>query len=125
MHTMFNNNEVTLTGFVGGDAKAKKTGKGTSFTVVSLATSKGRKNRDTGAWTNDTTWHRLVGWGKVAESMTAIKKGAFIQVRGEIRNYELPAKGDRAARQVTEIVVTQFARLNPQRRGEQVQEAAA
>jgi len=120
---MFNNNEVTLTGFVGGDAKTKKTTTGKSFTRLSMSTSKGRKDRSTGKWTNDTTWHNLIGWSYVGESLAKVTKGMFIQVRGSIRNYELPAQGDKPARSMTEIVVTQFVKLP--KPGGKVQEAAA
>lgn len=119
------NNEVTLTGFVGGEPKEKQTGNGKKFTRVSLATTEGRKNRETGEWSNTTTWHLLVGWGRVAESMAGLTKGAFIQVRGSIRNYEMPAKGNYPARQVTEILVNAFSKLDRHRRGEQAQEGAA
>jgi single-strand DNA-binding protein len=119
------NNEVTLTGFVGGEPKEKQTGNGKKLTRVSLATTEGRKNRDTGEWTNYTTWHNLVGWGKVAESMASLTKGAYVQVRGSIRNYDMPAKGNSPARQVTEIVVTAFSKLDRARRGERVPEGEA
>lgn len=122
---MLSNNEVTLTGFTGGEPKQKKTGTGKEFTRVSLATSYGRKDRTTGAWNNQTTWHNLVGWGPVAGSLAALPKGSFIQVRGSIRNFELPAKDGKAARAVTEIVVSAFSKLDRHRRGEQVQEGAA
>jgi len=41
-----------------------------------------------------------------------LTKGSFIQVRGTIRNYELPGADGKPVRQVTEIVVTGFARLD-------------
>ena len=49
-----------------------------------------------------------------------LAKGAFIQVRGSIRNYEMPAKEGQGKRTLTEIVVTGFAKLDRSRRGEAI-----
>ena len=54
------NNEVTLTGFTGNVPETKYTGNGKPYAKVSLATSDGYKNKQTGEWTNTTTWHRIV-----------------------------------------------------------------
>lgn len=120
-----NNNEVNLIGFIGKDAEAKKTKNRNDYTVASLATTESWKNKQSGDWDKRTTWHRLVGWGEVAESMLNLTKGAFIQVRGKIRNYELPAKDGRPSRNVSEVVVTGFAKLDRTRRGEIVPETEA
>ena len=53
-------NEVTLIGFVGGDAQAKETKNNNKFTVASVATSESWKDQN-GEWQKRTTWHRLVG----------------------------------------------------------------
>lgn len=119
------NNEVNLIGFVGKDAEGKQTKNRTSYTVVTLATNESWKDKQSGEWQKRTTWHRLVGWGKTAEAMLNLSKGAFIQVRGKIRNYELPAKDGKGARNVSEIVVDGFAKLDRSRRGEAVPEGAA
>lgn len=119
------NNEVNLIGFVGKDAEAKQTRNRSNYTVVTLATNESWKDKQTGDWVKRTTWHRLVGWGQTAEAMLKLSKGAFVQVRGKIRNYELPAKDGKAARNVSEIVVDGFAKLDRTRRGEAVPEGAA
>ena len=119
------NNEVTLTGFIGKDAEAKTTKNGKPFTRVSIATTQGRKNKETGEWSNSTTWHDLIGFGPVAETMAKLTKGSFVQVRGMIRYYDLPAKDGKPARRVTDILVNGFAKLDRSRRGEAVQEGSA
>ncbi len=75
-------NEVALIGFVGGDAQAKQTRNKTNYTVVNLAPNDSWKDKQTGEWQKRTQWHRLVGWGRVAEPMLSLGKGVFIQVRG-------------------------------------------
>ena len=108
-------NEVTLIGFVGGDARQKETKNHNRYAVVNMATNESWKDKQTGEWVKRSTWHRLVGWGTTGESMMKLAKGAFIQVRGSIRNYELPAKDGKGTRNVTEIVVTGFAKLDRNR----------
>lgn len=120
-------NEVTLIGFAGADAQPKETKNQKKYAVVRLATTESWKD-NTGAWQKRSTWHRLVGWGPVGESMTRnIAKGAFLQVRGSIRNFEVPNKDGEGTRTLTEIVVTGFAKLDrPQRReSDETQEEAA
>jgi single-strand DNA-binding protein len=118
------NNEINLIGFAGKDAEGKQTKNRTNYTVVSLATRESWKDKQSGEWRERTTWFRLVGWGKTAEAMLKLTKGAFIQVRGSIRNYELPGKDGKPGRQVTEVVVSGFAKLDRTRRGEAVPEGA-
>ena len=108
-------NEVTLIGFVGGDAKQKETKNHSRYAVVNMATNESWKDKQTGEWTKRSTWHRLVGYGTTGESMMNLAKGAFVQVRGSIRNYELPGKDGQGKRNVTEIVVTGFAKLDRNR----------
>ena len=111
-----------LIGFVGGDAQAKETKNHNKYAVVSLATTDSWKDKD-GAWQKRSTWHRLVGWQAIGDSMVRnLTRGAFIQVRGSIRNYEVPAKDGQGTRTLTEIVVTGFAKLDRNRRGEAVPE---
>ena len=52
-------NEVTLIGFVGGDAQAKETKNHNKYAVVSLATTESWKDKN-GDWQKRSTWHRLV-----------------------------------------------------------------
>ena len=115
-------NEVTLIGFVGGDAQAKETKNHNKYAVVSIATTESWKDKN-GNWQKRSTWHRLVGWGAIGDSMIRnLAKGSFVQVRGSIRNFEMPAKDGQGKRTLTEIVVTGFAKLDRTRRGETITE---
>ena len=98
---------------------------GKNITRVSMSTNQGRKNKETGEWTNETTWHNLCAWGTIAEPMASLTKGTHVQVRGSIRHYQLPEQNGKPARTATEIVVNAFAKLDRQRRGEALQETAA
>ena len=47
-------NNVTLTGFIGGDAETRTTKSNTAFAVFSLATKNSWKDRESGGWTSRT-----------------------------------------------------------------------
>ncbi len=81
-------NRVTLIGFLGKDAEVRTTKGQTSFTVLSLATKRSWKNRETGERQSQTTWHRCIVWGRLAEFSATLRKGAHLQIEGEIRTRE-------------------------------------
>jgi single-strand DNA-binding protein len=53
-------NRVTIIGFLGKDAEARTTRNNHSFTNLSVATKRSWKNRETGEYESQTTWHRCV-----------------------------------------------------------------
>lgn len=110
-------NRATLIGFLGKDAEVKSTRNNASFTVLSLATKRSWKDRETGERQSQTTWHRCVVWGKLAEFAATLTKGAHVQVEGEIRTREYTEKtsGKKAAsvkKSITEVRVTSIAKLD-------------
>ena len=62
---MFNN--VTLIGYLGSDAESRTSRNNSTLTVLSLATKRIWKNRETGERESQTTWHRCVVFGRTAE----------------------------------------------------------
>jgi single-strand DNA-binding protein len=110
-------NRVTLIGFLGKDAEVKTTRNNSSFTVLSLATKRSWKDRDTGERKSDTTWHRCVVWGTLADYAAKLTKGSHVQIEGEIRTREYTQKsgGRKSAevkRSITEVRVTAIAKLD-------------
>jgi single-strand DNA-binding protein len=85
-------NRLTLIGFTGGDAEIKTGNNGSTFTVFSVATKRSWKNSE-GAWESRTEWHRCVGFGKLADFAAGLKKGAHVQVEGELRSREYEKDG--------------------------------
>ena len=83
-------NRATLIGFLGKDAEVKSTRNNTSFTVLSLATKRSWKDRESGEYESQTTWHRCVVFGKVSEYAATLTKGAHVQIEGEIRAANTP-----------------------------------
>jgi single-strand DNA-binding protein len=79
-------------GFTGGDAETKAISNGSTFTAFSVATQRSWKNSE-GAWESRTEWHRCVSFGKLADFAATLKKGAHVQVEGELRGREYEKHG--------------------------------
>ena len=103
-------NNVTLTGFVGGDAETRTTKNNTTFTAFSLATKNSWKDRGTGEWTSRTEWHRAVVFGRLTAFAATLKKGDHVQIQGQLRTREYVK--DEAKKTVTEIRVTSILKLD-------------
>jgi len=87
--TMYQN-KVTLIGFLGNDAEVR-TNNDRSLTTLSLATKSSYKKD--GKYIEHTEWHRCVVFGKLGEFAATLKKGAHVQVEGELRSRKYqPAK---------------------------------
>lgn len=84
MNTM--RNKVTLIGHLG-NAPELKTFEGDRKMVrVSLATTDVYKNKK-GERVSDTTWHTLIAWGGLADTMSKYtQKGSEIAVEGKLVN---------------------------------------
>ena len=119
---MFNN--VTLIGYLGSDAESRTTRNNSTLTVLSLATKRTWKNRETGARESQTTWHKCVSFGRTAEYAATLTKGAHLQIIGEIQTREYVAN-DGAKKSVTEIRVQRIARLDRVPKPEATEGAAA
>jgi single-strand DNA-binding protein len=107
-------NRVILIGFLGKDAEVKTTRNNAAFTVLSLATSRRWKNRETGEYESETTWHRCIAWGKLGTFAAGLAKGAHVQLEGEIRTRQYQPKADSGNRpkSITEVRVTSLAKLD-------------
>jgi single-strand DNA-binding protein len=103
-------NRATLIGFLGKDAEVRHTRNETPFTVLSLATKRSWKNRETGEYESETTWHRCIVWGARGEFAATLAKGAHVQIEGEIRTRDY-STGD-VKRTVTEVRVLNISKLD-------------
>ena len=122
-------NRVSLTGFLGRNAETRTTRNHASFTVLSLATKRSWKDRETEEWKSETTWHRIIAWGKLGGYAANLIKGAHLQIEGEIRTREYVQKtgGKKSAevkKTITEIRATSIAKLDRTKKdGESVPDA--
>jgi single-strand DNA-binding protein len=115
---MFSINRVTLIGFLGKNAEVRHTYNNESaFTVLSLATNRSWKDRESGEYKSDVSWHRCVAFGRAGEYAATLLKGAQVQVEGEIRTREYAEKSGgkkptTVKKTITEIRVYRIAKLD-------------
>ncbi|MGH9619060.1 MAG: single-stranded DNA-binding protein [Bryobacteraceae bacterium] len=125
---MYINNRASLIGFLGRDAEVRYTGNQVPFTVLSLATKRSWKDRESGGYKSETTWHRCIAFGHTGDYAAKLTKGAHVQIEGEIRSREYTPGGGKngdAKKSVTEIRIRAIAKLDRSRNGEIVEEPGA
>ena len=120
--TMYSN-KVTLIGFLGNDAEVR-TNDNRSFTTLSLATKSSYKKD--GKYISHTEWHRCVVFGKkLAEFAATLKKGAHLQVEGELRSRKYDSTKTGSEQTIREIRVDSILKLDrAQKASPEEQEAA-
>ena len=104
---MFGVNKAILVGNLGADPEIRKTNNQHAFTQFNLATSESWVNRD-GERQEKTEWHRIVVWGKLAETCAKhLAKGrqVFIEGRLQTRSWETE-QGQK--RFITEVIANQI-----------------
>jgi len=75
-------NRVMLLGRLGADPILRHTKNGTAVSQFSVATESWQKSKNE----TETTWHRVVAWGKSAELVSEeLKKGMPVLLEGGIR----------------------------------------
>jgi single-strand DNA-binding protein len=95
-------NKVFLLGRLGVDPEIRTTQSGLTFARFSLATAR-RVKESSGSesgepqWKDQTQWHRVIAWGKLAEmAQRMAKKGQTILVEGSLRQRKYEAKDGRS-----------------------------
>lgn len=98
-------NKVILLGTVGRDPEVRSLGaSGSTVTSISLATSEAWKDKNTGQLTEQTEWHRVVFYGRLAEiSGEYLRKGSKVYVEGSIHTRKWQDKTTGQDRYSTEI----------------------
>ena len=98
-------NKVVLLGTVGRDPEVRSLGAGGgTVTNVSIATSEAWKDKNTGQLTEQTEWHRVVFYGRLAEiSGEYLRKGSKVYVEGSIHTRKWQDKTTGQDRYSTEI----------------------
>ena len=102
-------NKVTLIGFLGNDAEVRSNDN-RSFTTLSLATKSSYKKD--GKYIEHTEWHRCVAFGKLGEFAATLKKGAHIQVEGELRSRKYDSTKTNTEVTIWEIRVSSILKLD-------------
>lgn len=96
-------NKVMLLGNLGADPELKYTANGAPVCALSLATNESYKDQ-AGQWRERAEWHRVVVYGKTAESVAQyLTKGRTVFVEGKLRARKWRDQAGQE-RQITEIV---------------------
>lgn len=121
-------NKAILLGNAGRDAEVKYLPSGKAVATVSIATSSKRKDRDSGEIIEDTQWHRVQFFDRLAEiAGEYVKKGKSIYVEGRIRYGKYTDK-DGIEKSTVDIIATELQLLGGRDEGQQQaprQQAAA
>jgi single-strand DNA-binding protein len=103
-------NKVQLIGHVGNDPEIKNFDGGKKLANMTIATNEVYRNTE-GEKVEDTQWHRLVAWGKVAERIEKyVSKGKEIAVEGKLTHRSYDDKNGEK-RYTTEVVVNELLLL--------------
>jgi single-strand DNA-binding protein len=79
-------NKVIIVGNVGRDPETRYMPSGDAVTNISVATSDRYKDKQTGEMKENTEWHRIAFFGKLAEiAGQYLKKGSQVYVEGRLR----------------------------------------
>ncbi|MFY9178363.1 MAG: single-stranded DNA-binding protein [Venatoribacter sp.] len=109
-------NKVTLIGTLGRDPEVRFMPNGNAVANLSLATDESYNDKNTGQKVEQTEWHRLVVYGKLAEIVQQyLKKGARAFFEGKLKTREWEKDG--VKRYTTEIVVNEMVMLDGPRSG--------
>jgi single-strand DNA-binding protein len=97
-------NKVILVGNLGRDPETKYMPDGAAITNVSIATSYQRTDKASGQKTEETEWHRVVFFSRLAEiAGEYLKKGSQVYIEGRLRTRKWQDK-EGQDRYTTEIV---------------------
>jgi single-strand DNA-binding protein len=104
-------NKHMIIGRVGQDPELRYTQSNTAVTTVSVATSERYKDKN-GEQQENTQWHRVTFWGKLAEiAGEYLKKGQLVYVEGPSETREWEDK-DGVKRYTTEVKAREMKMLS-------------
>jgi single-strand DNA-binding protein len=110
-------NRVILLGNVGTEPESKQIPSGAVINF-SLATSESWKDKNSGDQKEQTEWHRVVIFGKLAEiAGQYVKKGSKLYIEGSLRTRSWEQDGQK--RYATEIVANEMQMLDGKPEGQQ------
>lgn len=110
-------NKVMLIGRLGVDPEVRYLPSGSAVTTIRLATSRRWKDKQTNENREETEWHRVVFFGRLAEiAGEYLKKGSQTYIEGRIRTQKWQGQ-DGQDRYTTEIVAEEMQMLGSRSSG--------
>ncbi|MFA7438383.1 single-stranded DNA-binding protein [Castellaniella sp.] len=105
-------NKVILVGNLGRDPEVRYSPDGAAICNLALATSSQWKDKSTGERREETEWHRVVLFNRLAEiAGEYLRKGRAVYIEGRLRTRKWQDKETGADRYSTEIVADQMQML--------------
>jgi len=103
-------NKVILVGNAGKDPEVKYLEGGAAVAKFSLATSESYKDKTTGSKVEQTEWHNIVMWNKLAEiAEKYVKKGNKLYIEGKIKTRSYGEENNK--KYFTEIIADNMVML--------------
>ncbi len=104
-------NKVILVGNCGRDPEVRYAPSGSAIATVSIATSSKRKDKASGEMIEDTQWHRVTFYDRLAEiAGEYLKKGRSVYIEGRLKYGKYTDK-DGVERNTTDIVANEMQLL--------------
>ena len=105
-------NKIILLGNCGRDPEVRYLPSGQAVANVSIATSSKRKDKTSGEMVEDTQWHRVTFYDRLAEiAGEYVKKGRPIYVEGRLKYGVYTDKTTGVEKQTTDIIATELQLL--------------
>jgi len=105
-------NKVIIVGNLGRDPEVRYSPDGAAICNVSIATTSQWKDKNSGEKREETEWHRVVFYNRLAEiAGEYLKKGRSVYVEGRLKTRKWQDKDTNADRYSTEIVADQMQML--------------
>ncbi len=104
-------NKVTLIGNLGRDPEVRYTANGAAICNITIATSRSWKSKDSGEKQEETEWHRVVFYDRLAEiAGEYLKKGKSVYIEGRLKTRKWQDK-DGNEKHSTEVIAHEMAML--------------
>lgn len=105
-------NKVILIGNLGADPEIRHTAGGSAVTTLSVATSRSWRDRQSGEMREDTEWHRVVMFDRLAEiAGEYLRKGAKVYLEGRLQTRKWQDQSGQD-RWTTEVVAREMQMLD-------------
>lgn len=102
-------NTITLKGFLGANAVERINSNQRPIVVLSLATKSSYKDKQSSEFISRTDWHRVIAFGRLAESAKVLTKGTYVEVEGQLQSREY-VSGE-TKRRISEVRARSIAKL--------------
>jgi len=112
-------NKVIIIGNLGNDPEMRATNTGSQVATISVATSETWKDKQTGQKQEQTEWHRIVAFNRLAEIIGQyLSKGSKVYIEGRLQTRKW-IDDNKVERYTTEIIANNMQMLDSASGGNQ------